>query len=348
MTNLKILATISDKARVAVVLDLLSGAIKEIPSRPSFHDTTIKERLACRSFGITWCEEELFIVNNRKLLVFNNHLEYVRTEATPLQVNMHQLSYHAKRVWGVSPATNSLIGIVPGSRMSFREEPDPRDFYPPFDLAGGNANGFEEAPLELDLIEGKLGLYQPRYGAENDLYHFNSLIWSGEYLFIAAHCFLQPSFILRFHTTSLRVDTVREEAGFSIHGLAMDGDDLFWISTNTSEIRSNHGAAFPIFRDGYARGLAMTRDYFVVAISEILPREKRGGGDSWIQVLERQSGDVVAEYHLRDTGNINDLRLLDEYDYAHGMKPFYEKSGNSFMGVNCLHKGASINTIAWS
>jgi hypothetical protein len=337
MTTLKILATISDTARLAVVLDLLSGATREIPSHPSFYDATVKGRTACRSFGITWCEDELFIVNNRKLLVFNNQLEYVRTEVTPLQVNMHQLSYHAKRVWAVSPWTNSLIGIVPASRMSSPEGPAPRDFYPSFDLTGGNASEFEQAPLELHLIEGNLDLYHPRNEPENDTYHFNSLLWAEEYLFIAAHCFLQPSFILRCHTTSLRLDTVKENAGFSIHGLAMDGDELFWISTNTSEIRSSHGVVFPIFRNGYARGLAMTRDYFVVAISETLPREQREGGDSWIQVMERQSGDVVAEYHLRDTGNINDLRLLDEHDYAHGMKPFYEKSGTSFMGADWLH-----------
>ena len=93
----------------------------------------------------------------------------------------------------------------------------------------------------------------------------------------------------------------------------------------TEEIRSDAGYRLPLTRSGYARGFAMTDQYFIVAISEFLVRDERHGGDSWIHVIDRVDGTVVNEVHLSDTGSINDLRLLDEYDYGHGVSPLWPR-----------------------
>jgi len=98
--------------------------------------------------------------------------------------------------------------------------------------------------------------------------------------------------------------------------LARYEGELFWISTKTGEIRSDAGYSQPLCRPGYARGLAMTSDQFIVATSEFRSRRERHAGDSWIQVIDRQKGVVIDEIHIADTGSINDLRLLDEYDYV--------------------------------
>jgi hypothetical protein len=110
---MRILATISDMRRLGVVLDLESGSLSTIPVRPEFIDLTVRGRNPCRPFGITWSENELFIANNRQLLVFDKQLQYLRTLTTRLQINTHQLAYHSKRVWVVSPWSNSLIGVSP-------------------------------------------------------------------------------------------------------------------------------------------------------------------------------------------------------------------------------------------
>jgi len=68
----------------------------------------------------------------------------------------------------------------------------------------------------------------------------------------------------------------------------------------------------------------MTSKHFIVATSEFLARGERHTGDSWIAVIDRERKVAVDEIHLRDTGSINDLRLIDEYDYAHGVDPYYE------------------------
>jgi hypothetical protein len=294
---MRVLATISDISRLGVVLDLESGASETIPVYPDFIDPTVKGRVGCRPFGITWSPDELFIANNRQLLVFDRQLEYLRTETTPLQINTHQLAYHSSRAWAVSPWTNSLIGVYPGSDIGAVE----------FALFGQNVRP-----------------YVPRETAEaDDKWHFNSLLWAGGYLFVAAHNFDRPSFINRYDAETLRLNAIQDDAGVAIHGLALCDNELFWLSTKTGEIRSSLGYSLSLFKQGYARGFAMTREHFVVATSQFLCRDERCGGDSWIQVIDRRQGALAAEFHLPDTGSINDLRLLDEYDYAHCVNPFW-------------------------
>lgn len=294
-----VLVTISDMRRLALVLDVASGDVQALPVRPEFIDPTVRGRVPCRPFGITWSRDELFVANNRQLLVFNKTLGYLRTHATALHTNTHQLAYHDSRVWAVSPWTNSLIGIHPG--------PDP-------------------AAVELDLLNHRLDAYVLRDQTEaDDRHHFNSLLWSGGYLFVSAHNFKAPSFIARYDSRTLKLESVMRDVGSAVHGLALVRDELFWLSTDTRELCSNRGLRMPLSREGYARGFAVTGDHFVVAISQFLGRDKRHGGDSWIQIIERQRSKLLREIHLDDTGSINDLRVLDEYDHAHAVEPFLSR-----------------------
>lgn len=294
---MRILATISDLRRVALVLDLETGELDAIPVRPEFIDPTVQGRSPCRPFGITWTSSELFIANNRQLLAFDRQLRYLRTEPTPLQINTHQLAFHGTRVWAVSPWTNSLIGVSPGARAD---------------------------PVEFDLIEQRLRPYTPRDAAgTGDRYHFNSLLWAEGSLFVAAHNLGRTSFILRCDAETLEPVAVQKDVGIAIHGLALDNGELFWISTRTREIRSSAGRAYPLPREGYARGFAMTAEHFIVGISEFRSRDERREGNSWVQVIDRRQGALVEDFQLPDTGCINDLRLLDAHDYAHWIEPLY-------------------------
>ena len=294
---MRILATISDMKHIGFVLDLDAGEITYIPARPEFIDFSLVDRPPCRPFGITWSRDELFIANNKQLLVFDTALNYKGTSDNQLQINVHQLAYRSQRVWAVSPWTNSLVG-VPTSLPS--------------------------APVEFDLIDGSLRPYHHREAyAEEDKCHFNSLLWDADMLFVAAHNFGPNSFINCYDTRRLCLESVRRHAGHSIHGLARQFGELFWISTMTGEVRSDCGYCIPLSRGGFARGFAMTSQYFIVATSEFLSRNERATGDSWIQLIDRDAGIAIKEIHVSDTGSINDLRLLDEFDYAHGIDPVW-------------------------
>lgn len=293
---MQVLATISDTKRLALVVDLRTDAITSIPQRAEFTDASISGRPACRPFGITWSPDELYIANNRQLLSFDRRLDFQRISATRLQVNTHQIAYHAGRVWAASPWTNSLIGV--------------------------SANPLVSA-VEFDLQDHVLRDYcRDENTAEDDKYHFNSLLWADQNLFVAAHALGAESFINHYDSETFTLLNVLNDAGAEIHGLARHDGELFWLSTKTGELRSDAGRCLMLSRWGYARGFAVTRAYFIVGISEFLSRGSRHKGDSWIQVIDRRSEDVVHETRLRDTGSINDLRLLDEHDFAHRLDRF--------------------------
>jgi hypothetical protein len=298
-----VLATIADEARLGIAVDLESGQItKTIPTRPEFFDRKVVGRAACRPFGITWNEAEIFIVNNRQLLVFDKKLRYLRTLTRRLHVNMHQIAFRNGRVWAVSPWTNSLIGVCPA-------DPD-------------------ENTVEFDLRQHIMRPHLEReVDGADDKAHFNSLLWADDQLFVSAHMFGGASYINCYDEPTLRLRRIYRNAGSSIHGIGSRHGELFWISTNTQEILSTGGYRFALPRQGYARGFAMTERYLVVGVSERLARGQRQAGDSWIQVIDTKEGKIAREYQLRDTGCINDLRLLDGVDYAHGVQPLAKDGG---------------------
>src|SRR3954452_12730895 len=157
--------------RLGIIIDLESCETRSIEVRSEFIDPTVTERPTCRPFGITWSSKEFFIANNRQLLVFDDEFNYLHTSPTRLQINIHQLAYHAEHVWAVSPWTNSLIGVPlsPGAEA-----------------------------VELDLGSHTVRPYDQRDQPSEDEWHFNSLLWTDRCLFVAAHAFESMSFINRY------------------------------------------------------------------------------------------------------------------------------------------------------
>jgi hypothetical protein len=296
-----VLATVSDMKRLGIIVDLESGQTKlTIAVRPEFVDASVTGRAPCRPFGITWSGGELFIANNRQLLVYDRHFNYKGMQGTQLQVNVHQLAYHVEHVWAVSPWTNSLIGAPPDSNVN---------------------------PVEFDLLSGTIRPYIERNATvTSDKWHFNSLLWADGFLYVAAHAFGPFSFINQYDAATFELANVLRNAGHSIHGLARHDNELFWISTKTNEIRSDSGYRRLLPRPGFGRGFAMTDDYFVIATSTLSPRSGRHKGDSWIDVVDRQDGTILNSVHLSNSGSINDLRLLDMYDYSHRVDPLWKKT----------------------
>jgi len=309
-TVMKVIATVSDMRCIAIVFNLESGLEQLIPMRPEFNDLSLKRVDSCNPFGITWFSEQIFIANNRQILVFDKKFNYVRTLTTLLQGNTHQLSYHEGMIWAVSPWRNSLIAIPGESNIRCVE----------FDL------------LRKEAIE-----YCPIGGSESDdQYHFNSLLWTDTQLFVTAHAFGKESFIYCFDAATLCLQSVLHNVGRSIHSVALHDGELFWIDTNEGMIRSTLGFRHQLSKSGFARGLCVTRDYFVVGISDRLPRRLRHTQGAWIQLIDRRESRVLAEWRLGNTGGIKDLRLLDEYDYAHWQTPFQSLVGD--LGERAFHQ----------
>jgi hypothetical protein len=220
--------TESDMKRLALVIDLASGETSAIPIRAEFIDPTIRGRAQCRPFGITWNASELYIVNNRQLLVFDKSFAFLRMSPVRLQQNTHQLCYNNQRAWVASPWINSLVGVPENASSS---------------------------PVEFDLRKHVLHDYDSGEGSEEeDIYHFNSLLWAEGSLCVSAHGRGGPSFINQYDAETFGLLSVRDEhVGGHIHCLAWHEGELFWLSTATNEIRSDAGYCRPLSRPGYAR-----------------------------------------------------------------------------------------------
>ena len=257
---MKLIATVSDANRVGVVVDVETAAVVDIPARPEFFDESIKNRPSFRPFGITWMGTECFIANNRQLIVFDRALNFTRIDDTPLQGNVHQLARGNGRIWAVSPWTNSLIGVSP------------------------DAKGLGRA-VEFHAFRQKVEQYDCREASESDdEYHINSLLWAEGQLYVVAHNF-GPSFILRYAAETMKLSGMHVDVGLAVHGLARYDDELFWISTQTFEVRSSNGYRIDLPNPGFARGFAMSDDFIIVATSEHrVSRADRRNGDSSIHV----------------------------------------------------------------
>ncbi len=294
LRRVKVIASVSNMCDVAAVVDLETGEESRWSALPGFVDESIIDSNPCRPFGISWTGDYMYIANNRQLLIYDRDFHYIGKHDVPLHENVHQLCYRAGRIWAVSPRTNSLIGVPVSNTTS----------------------------LELDIFRQTVQPYEPRSSAEtDDLKHVNSLLWSDESLFIAAHNF-GPSFIMHLDAQTYKVRALIQDVGGSMHGLAAFEEELFWIDTEGNAIRSTAGYYQPLYRQGFARGFAMTKDVFIAGVSEVTDRRRRIVGDAYVQVIERRSGALLREHHLIGTGNINDLRLLDVCDFAHGVAPF--------------------------
>lgn len=292
---MKIIATLSNPEKVAVILDTDANREHCIPTRTSFFDDCVVGRASCRPFGITWDEGALYIVNNSQLIYFDSSFRFKRQEDRLLHTNCHQAVARGGLLWIASPWTNSILQVCPTSAQFVQE---------------------------LNPLTGEISKSRNHDRNLNaDIYHFNSLLWVRNRLFIAAHAFGPKSFILEIDGRSFRIVRRVEKVGSMIHGIGYHDGELIWLSSGTGEIRSSFGLRHPLSRNGFARGLSVTEDTFVVGISERRSRGARCSGNSWIQLIDRQTLELKEEFLIEDSGSLNDLRVIDIFDYAHWQDP---------------------------
>jgi hypothetical protein len=294
----KILATLCNQTHVAALLDVETGHYDLITARPEFVDDQTDEVMRVRPFGITWDEHTLYIANNRQLLKYDRKFNFLGIERISLQGNTHQLAIRENCVWAVSPRTRSIIGV-------FTDGTD---------------------PIEFDVFRQEIIPYLERQSSEaDDIKHINSLLWADGCLYVTAHNF-GPSFIMIFDAETFRIKTILRDVGESIHGVALHNGELFWIDTNGHVIRSSHGRAIYLGAPGFGRGLAVTDNHFIVGVSQMGSREVRMHGNASVRVINRSSFAIEAQHELVNSGNVNDLRLLDRFDHAHLVQPFLSAS----------------------
>jgi hypothetical protein len=150
--------------------------------------------------------------------------------------------------------------------------------------------------------------------AESGQSHFNSLLLSDDKFWLgASHC--GPSRLHELNTDS------RTLTGTHCHNLAYWDDDICWLDTlGTGWLTTGKRSCAVTDQQEFARGLAISASYIIVGLSPFGSRAPYTE-TAHIQVLDK-SGNKISRIALPGSGAINDLRLIDAYDFAHLKEPF--------------------------
>jgi hypothetical protein len=259
-------------------------------------------------FGITWSQDNLYVATPGRILVFDSQFKYQQTLLENLSLGIHQILLYDERLWMVSPRINAV------KIYSFKDN-SMKYFCPKEQTISINK------PPRV-MVSGRDNTPQGRY--LYDVHHFNSILIKENKLYISAHNFNLPSFLLVFSYHGLVLqETI--EMGFKIHDIGVDDAVYVCDSSGTRRVISNKGHAFSMgahYQQSFLRGMVITDSHICATHFPFKSkREDRRRGHAYLSIVHRLTGERE-EFKLENVGNVNDLRILDEWDYAHGIKPF--------------------------
>lgn len=222
-----------------------------------------------------------------------------RVWSVPGTRGAHQIRYHDGLVWLMNCREPELVAFDPGRG----------------EVVGGVALG----PLVPDELR-----HPPPAEHPGDGYHFNSLDFVGDRLFVLAHNWGHGSFALELGypgaTAFLRTPRVRAVhtgLGTQAHDVFADEGRLFVLDSGAGRlVVSGGGRAGPPGGLGFARGLAVNHDFIFIGHGTVGRREDRVTSPTHITVLDRRTSAVVAAVDVGPFGNPCDLLLMSEPDWS--------------------------------
>lgn len=250
----------------------------------------INSRPEHRPFGISWWEDKLLIAQPTAILQFNKRLKSPQIILDHLEFGIHQITVKDNCLWMVSPRINGL--------------------------------------QRYNLLTRQLDNFLPHGKKNRDVHHYNSILIKEDKLYLSAHNNNLPSFISVYSYPELKLLTKHEDLGRQIHNIYIEDNEIYTLdSLGTQAIISTKGKYIPVGKKGeFIRGLAVTPQNFIVSCFPYSPaREFRREGKSDLVIIDRKDGKVSKRISVGNTGNINDIRILDEQDLAHDLKPFWDE-----------------------
>ncbi|HVK14978.1 MAG TPA: hypothetical protein VM597_39935 [Gemmataceae bacterium] len=163
-----------------------------------------------------------------------------------------------------------------------------------------------------------------------DAYHFNSLDFAGDRLFVLAHNWGYGSFALELDAAEVltrpRVRQVHTGLGTQAHDVFADGDRLHVLDSGGGRLIEcdGRGVIGRAAGMGFARGLAANRDFFFIGHGTVGRREDRVTSPTYLSVVDRRTFAVVSRVEVGPYGNPCDLLLMSEPDWTDTGRPARE------------------------
>lgn len=177
----------------------------------------------------------------------------------------------------------------------------------------------------IEVINGNKAQRFSWTGFNEDRHHLNSIWMDQDYIYVAEG-----------QTTGLKgtpaIQTLTHNykpanrfilpATVQIHNVYVENETLYTcgkfglVKKSLREKRYNVIDLRLDDANGFLRGLAKSEDCFYIGESQVRPREQRPYGDSRILVLNNDL-EIIRTIELQDTGQIHDVRIINDVDYAH-------------------------------
>jgi len=168
---------------------------------------------------------------------------------------------------------------------------------------------------------------------ELDCYHFNSIFFYEDRIFLLAHNWDHGSFAMECRYSidkrgphDLRLIKVYEGLGFEAHDIALYDGTLYVLDSRNGMIiareRSERRVSLP--NEGcrpFPRGLSVTRDYLLVCYGYwSTERSDRSNSATRLYVLDRRSLYPIMDLKIGSYGNSCDILVISEEDFSDGLK----------------------------
>ena len=160
-----------------------------------------------------------------------------------------------------------------------------------------------------------------------DRYHFNSLYFAKERLFVLAHNWGYGSFALELDYPGVDEFLRRPRVVQTHTGLGNQSHDIYVEDNRLHVLDSGNGRLLIAGEDSrssgakeqkqsFARGLAVNADHFFIGHGSFAKRDERVTGPTQISVLDRRTLEVLAVVDVGQFGNPCDLLMVSERDWS--------------------------------
>lgn len=155
-------------------------------------------------------------------------------------------------------------------------------------------------------------------GSKNN--HFNSVHFQKDSLWVVAHNNGKPSEIWELEWLTLKTKNRYLTKTTYAHNIWFDNDSIFICNSwdgSIYEVKSEETIWKAEEDQVITRGVGVTRDFIFVGRSEYGIREERRYSDGGFWVIDKKSLKTLDKIVIPSSGCTNELRLVNEVDYAH-------------------------------
>ncbi|MEH2204485.1 MAG: hypothetical protein V7K53_10455 [Nostoc sp.] len=287
------LIAINNNEHAFYVYNLSKGEIiKKVQAPQEMYDLSSlnKGRPILRPFGISFDEKIIYVISNSVLGMFDYQYNYLGKFALNFSVNTHQILVQDRKLY-VCQTSKDLLSIINLDNLE-------QEHYNIIEM-----RKFEDVDVEV-----------PNY-FELDQKHLNS-VRINKGIMYCSYCGkgsdLNGSELKCYELETKKYIKTLIFSKYP-HNIGIIDEKIYTISTYENSLNTSDGEQFELNFPGFARGLAMTKNFAFIGVGG----DRNTINDGHVLKFDLNQRKVVDIMKVEKSGAITEIRLLNETDYAH-------------------------------